>query len=216
MKIAIYFHCGGLDFTPRKCLISRENVALRTQECPFFTHCKPGRTIIFLVPPLQKKAAIGLEEGTGIKSSSVAKLIGSEELGFTGDLELGICDEASHHIKQIGRESATSVYRDVTRSPAGVVNDTPLGDTVQPKKTHPFNPISVDHNTVLFVDEAAQLSTKQMEKLVRLVRERGAKICLLGDYKQLQPIEAGQSFARGSQDFRGGQTQQNYSPESKS
>jgi ATP-dependent exoDNAse (exonuclease V) alpha subunit len=33
-----------------------------------------------------------------------------------------------------------------------------------------------------------------MEELTRKVLERGGKVCLIGDAKQLQPIEAGQSF----------------------
>src|SRR5262249_34330979 len=52
---------------------------------------------------LAKKAAIGLQESTGIESYSVAKLIGYEEVGFKGDLDKGILDHARHTATQLGK-----------------------------------------------------------------------------------------------------------------
>jgi hypothetical protein len=52
---------------------------------------------------LSGKAAQGLEAGAGIKSSTVAKLIGIPEFGFRGDLEKGFLDTVKHHARQIGR-----------------------------------------------------------------------------------------------------------------
>ena len=149
---------------------------------------------------IARKAAIGLEEGTGIKSTSVAKLIGSEDLGFRGDLELDVLDQVAHHAKQIGRAATNSIHRGIRRTATGrrLLKYTPLGQFITSKPTRSFDPVTVNENSVVFVDEAAQLSSKDMEKLVRLVRERGGKICLLGDGKQLQPIAAGQPFLAAS------------------
>ncbi|TCU14855.1 Ti-type conjugative transfer relaxase TraA [Rhizobium sullae] len=47
---------------------------------------------------------------------------------------------------------------------------------------------------VLVVDEAGMVSSKQMARVLKVVEEAGAKIVLVGDAMQLQPIEAGAAF----------------------
>ena len=89
------------------------------------------------------KAAQGLEEGSGIKSSTITKLLW----------------EIAEHLKS-GQ-----------------------------KKPHPL-----DAKTVLVIDEAGMVPTNQMARLIHEVAERGAKLILVGDAKQLQPIEAGNPF----------------------
>lgn len=49
----------------------------------------------------------------------------------------------------------------------------------------------LDKNTVLVVDEAGQLSARQMHKILAAAEQAGAKVILTGDQKQLQPISAG-------------------------
>ena len=53
--------------------------------------------------------------------------------------------------------------------------------------------------TVLIVDEAGMLGTRQLHELTKRVDEADAKIILVGDSKQLQAIEAGGAF-RGIQE----------------
>ena len=53
-----------------------------------------------------------------------------------------------------------------------------------------FNP-----NTVLVIDEAGMVGTRQLEALISFVEESGAKAVLVGDERQLQPVEAGGPFA---------------------
>ena len=48
--------------------------------------------------------------------------------------------------------------------------------------------------TVLVVDEAGMVGSRQMERLVSECGKSGAKLVLVGDSKQLQPIEAGGAF----------------------
>ncbi|MBF9235616.1 Ti-type conjugative transfer relaxase TraA [Microvirga alba] len=47
---------------------------------------------------------------------------------------------------------------------------------------------------VLVIDEAGMVSSKQLDRVLNHVKERGAKAVLIGDAEQLQPIEAGAAF----------------------
>ena len=50
--------------------------------------------------------------------------------------------------------------------------------------------------TVLVIDEAGMVPTRLMERLTDHVERAGAKLVLVGDAGQLQPVEAGGPFAR--------------------
>lgn len=52
----------------------------------------------------------------------------------------------------------------------------------------------LDHKTIMVLDEAGMVSSRQMALLVEAVTRRGAKLVLIGDPEQLQPIEAGAAF----------------------
>ena len=66
-----------------------------------------------------------------------------------------------------------------------------------PSAVHPFlkdvhkGAVNVGPDTVLVVDEAGMLSTRQTLQLARLSEETGCKLLLVGDTQQQQPIEAG-------------------------
>lgn len=49
-------------------------------------------------------------------------------------------------------------------------------------------------NTVVVIDEAGMVGTRQMERLVHYTQDSGAKLVLVGDARQLQPVEAGGPF----------------------
>ncbi|MBB1251736.1 Ti-type conjugative transfer relaxase TraA [Rhizobium sp. G21] len=52
----------------------------------------------------------------------------------------------------------------------------------------------LDDRTVFVLDEAGMVSSRQMALLVEAVTKAGAKLVLVGDPEQLQPIEAGAAF----------------------
>ncbi|THV20918.1 Ti-type conjugative transfer relaxase TraA [Peteryoungia ipomoeae] len=52
----------------------------------------------------------------------------------------------------------------------------------------------LDDKTVLVMDEAGMVSSRQMALFVEAVTSSGAKLVLVGDPEQLQPIEAGAAF----------------------
>lgn len=47
---------------------------------------------------------------------------------------------------------------------------------------------------VLVIDEAGMVGSRQLERIISHAAERGAKVVLVGDAEQLQPIEAGAAF----------------------
>lgn len=49
----------------------------------------------------------------------------------------------------------------------------------------------LDRNTVLMIDECGQVGSKTMNELLTAVAQTGAKLILVGDREQLQPINAG-------------------------
>ncbi|MBB3464481.1 Ti-type conjugative transfer relaxase TraA [Rhizobium sp. BK377] len=52
----------------------------------------------------------------------------------------------------------------------------------------------LDAKTVFVLDEAGMVSSRQMAHLVEAVTKAGAKLVMVGDPEQLQPIEAGAAF----------------------
>ena len=52
----------------------------------------------------------------------------------------------------------------------------------------------LDSKTVLMVDEAGMVGSRQMHQLLKLCQDAGAKLVLIGDEKQLQAVEAGGAF----------------------
>ena len=54
--------------------------------------------------------------------------------------------------------------------------------------------LTLDDRTVIVVDEAGMVGTRQMHKLIERANRAGSKIVLVGDWKQLQAIDAGAAF----------------------
>jgi len=56
------------------------------------------------------------------------------------------------------------------------------------------NKLRLHDRSVLIIDEAGMVGTRQMERLVRATEQSRARLILVGDKRQLQPIEAGGPF----------------------
>jgi Ti-type conjugative transfer relaxase TraA len=52
----------------------------------------------------------------------------------------------------------------------------------------------LDQSSVLVIDEAGMIGTREMERVITEAEKRGAKVVLVGDPQQLQAIEAGAAF----------------------
>ncbi len=55
---------------------------------------------------------------------------------------------------------------------------------------------NLDSKTILVIDEAGMVSTKQMESLLKTAERYGSRVVLMGDTQQLKAVEAGRPFAQ--------------------
>lgn len=54
----------------------------------------------------------------------------------------------------------------------------------------------LDERTIVVLDEAGVVGARQMEQLMRIIEQSGARLVQLGDTKQTEAIEAGKPFAQ--------------------
>lgn len=59
----------------------------------------------------------------------------------------------------------------------------------------------LDDKTVVVIDEAGMIGTRQMHRLLGHIHQAGAKVVLVGDPQQLQPIDAGGVFRKLSEEL---------------
>jgi len=64
----------------------------------------------------------------------------------------------------------------------------------EPLKTGQFNHSPIGKETVIVADEAAMIGTRKMTRLFEEADVAGSKVVLVGDSRQLQPIESGGAF----------------------
>lgn len=127
---------------------------------------------------LSGKAADGLQEGAKIKSQTLASLLWevakSNEMFDEGKARQNYKEWCNQHPlrnypKFDPAKAARSFYENRIKAP-------------------------LDAQTVLVVDEAGMVDTRQMAKLIEVCEKTGTKLTLVGDSKQLQAIELGGAF----------------------
>ena len=85
------------------------------------------------------------------------------------DLDSGVKDELLHHGKQLLRAA-------------------------RGKRTYQRERITLDRSSVLVLDETGQVPTHLLKRVLDHVERAGAKVVLVGDSRQVQPIAAGGPF----------------------
>jgi conjugative relaxase-like TrwC/TraI family protein len=134
---------------------------------------------------LAGKAALGLQEGAGIESSTIASLLFRVERS-----------RQSFSVRQAVIDHHKWVWGGIksgTISPLKPPRFSLLRAMERFEKFRPENPLK--DSTVLLVDEAGMVGLRDMDRLVRYCEEAGTRLVLVGDPNQLQPIEAGGAFA---------------------
>lgn len=61
-------------------------------------------------------------------------------------------------------------------------------------KQRKIESLVIDENSAVVVDEASMCGTRLLGQIVNVCRERGAKLVLIGDSKQLQSVDMGGAF----------------------
>ncbi len=54
--------------------------------------------------------------------------------------------------------------------------------------------LNINNKTVIVIDEAGMIGSRQMQKLTQIAEATGAKLVLIGDERQLQAVDAGGAF----------------------
>ena len=132
---------------------------------------------------LSGRASTGIREGSGIESQTLHSLLAEIELGKS----------------PFDEEKAEAAFE------AWVEEKIKTGET-DPEAPPRFDPASArkryseavtnlpDAKTLLVIDEAGMVDTRQMGKLIDEAHSLGARVLFLGDNKQLQPVGIGGSF----------------------
>lgn len=122
-------------------------------------------------------------EPMGVTLSGVAK----EELAAATGMPCRTVASLMYHTEK----TTTERVQDRIKHEAKQILRAVHGKTTYQKET-----VSLHEKSVLIIDEAGMKDTRALRKLLRLVEEAGATAILAGDYKQLQPIDAGGPFRR--------------------
>jgi conjugative relaxase-like TrwC/TraI family protein len=127
-------------------------------------------------------AAQRLEEGSGIRSFTVAKLL--------HELDKKWLSFEVRHFTPFPEKAPSQTIRYLAPT-----TNIRLPKIRLPKFGKPDpNRVQLDRKTILVIDEAAMLDTRTMKALVEAVNRADAKLVMAGDARQLQPIGAGAPF----------------------
>jgi conjugative relaxase-like TrwC/TraI family protein len=139
---------------------------------------------------LAGKAARGLETASAINSKTIAS--------FLTQLEPRTFKQAVwHHTKQVVKTGINEAHRTITEAMPHNKNRPRQRDLLRVYRGKQ----KLGPKSVVVVDEAGMVGTKQMERLISIVTKAKAKLVLVGDAGQLQPIEAGGPFRSLAQRF---------------
>lgn len=116
---------------------------------------------------LSARAAAELKKGADIESSTIKSFFLRHDPSFT--------EKATRRLAHDARQLARAALK---------------------KKTWRLKTPKLTARTVLVVDEAGMVGTRDMERLIARVRHAGGKVVLVGDASQLQAIDAGAPFRK--------------------
>ncbi len=101
---------------------------------------------------------------------------------------------AAAGLKEIGMNASTLHSLEYRIKIAKKMMDENDGKPLSVRQHNFIQSTMLTNKDVLIVDEAGMVSAKQMNNIIQLCQESGAKLVLVGDPEQLQSIEAGAAF----------------------
>ena len=162
------------------------------------------------------KAARGLQEGAGMDSFTLSRLLYEQKRGFDGargfddgpDGKRKLAAEFKHATWQIDGATRKKMLGEYHKPSSRFVHEWKYQTFQISEQRRDFlnnkleyqnyqrdrQKCRIDGKTVLVVDEAGMVGTRQMAALVAAVKETGAKLVLVGDARQIQPVEIGGPF----------------------
>lgn len=151
------------------------------------------------------KAARGLEEGAGIPSTTLARLGLEWERGFDS---IEVSEKFARRVEwlhatwEIDGKTRSALLEplEVPSSQAGVEwqyatwRISKGQKELLEKQIERREKFELNSNTILVVDEAGMVGTRQMATLIAKAKECGAKLVLTGEQRQIQAVEVGGPF----------------------
>lgn len=130
----------------------------------------------------------GQREAAELMTTSPNRVIGVQ--GFAGTGKSHMLDTAKQMIESNGYEvRALAPYGAQVRALRELnVESNTLASFLKGKDK------KIDERTVLVVDEAGVVPTRQMDQLLKIAEKAGARVVLMGDTAQTKAIEAGRPF----------------------
>ena len=124
-----------------------------------------------------------------IQSGAIKVLIGDAGTGKSTTLE-AVKNAYERENWQVLGGAPTGKAAAGLESGAGIKSDTLHKLHIKLEK----GDLVLTDKTVIIVDEAGMIGSKQMESILQKAEDSGAKVILVGDYKQLQSVESGAAF----------------------
>jgi conjugative relaxase-like TrwC/TraI family protein len=158
------------------------------------------------VQPLVKSEALetrlaGSQANEGQKNA-VRLIVGSENrfVGIQGDAGTGKTFTINQAVELLKTERSSE-------TPMKTLALAPYGNQVKALKSEGLDAHTlasflktkdkpINQNTIVLLDEAGVVGSRQMERLMRVVEKAEARLVLIGDTKQTEAIEAGRPFAQ--------------------
>ncbi len=149
------------------------------------------------------KAGRELEKGADIESFTVAKLLKELDQGFDygSSVKLKVVTEFLHATHQINGKTRAKMLGEYHEPTSHLAHEWKYATHQISARQRNFlnmqldrEKFRLDERTVVVVDEAGMLGTRQMAKLLSSITERGAKGVLVGEGRQIQPVEVGGPF----------------------
>ncbi len=101
---------------------------------------------------------------------------------------------AAEGLKEIGMNAGTLHGLEMQIKAAENMKRQQSWHSLSTKQKEFINNTLLNKHDVLVIDEAGMVGTRQMERVMAMAQNAGAKVILCGDHEQLQSIEAGAAF----------------------